>query len=386
MRTRGVSSLRVLAVVLCGTALLAQERVPTPETSVKPIDPPDKPLPAEAASAGVTRFSFIAYGDSRSGSEAGVPGDGQILQVEHTRLMDFMLARIDAVAETPFPVRFVVHSGDAVLRGGNTNYWNVSFTPIVERLTRRGIPFFFAAGNHDVSGMPLGDPGRDAGLHNSLTAISKLIPPQGSPRRLDGYPTYAFGYGNLFALTLDSNIAADPTQLAWVTDQLAHVDRDRYHHVLVFFHHPAFSSGPHGGAHVEPSTTAIRDLYMPLFRRHHVRMIVAGHDHLYDHWIERYVDRSTPRRIDQIVTGGGGAPLYAYSGEPDLRAYQAANASDHVSIEHVMKPGTTAADNPHHFVVVQVDGDRLSIEVVGSGAAFAPYNGRSRIELSDRES
>ena len=86
------------------------------------------------------------------------------------------------------------------------------------------------------------------------------------------------------------------------------------------------------------------------------------------------------------MTGGGGAPLYAYSGEPDLRAYQAANASDHVSIEHVMKPGTTAADNPHHFVVVQVDGDRLSIEVVGSGAAFAPYNGRSRIELNDRAS
>src|SRR5437899_11051675 len=45
MRTRGLSSLRVLAVVLCGTALVAQERAPT--TSVKPIEPPDKPLPAE---------------------------------------------------------------------------------------------------------------------------------------------------------------------------------------------------------------------------------------------------------------------------------------------------------------------------------------------------
>jgi len=46
-----------------------------------------------------------------------------------------------------------------------------------------------------------------------------------------------------------------------------------------------------------------------------------------------------------------------------------------------------AADNPHHFVIVQVDGDRLSLEVVAIGVApFAPFDGRSRIELSDHAS
>ena len=50
-----------------------------------------------------------------------------------------------------------------------------------------------------------------------------------------------------------------------------------------------------------------------------------------------------------------------------------------------MKPGSTPAENPHHFVVVQVDGDRLSLEVVGAGAeTYAPYPGaRSRIDLGD---
>ena len=27
---------------------------------------------------------------------------------------------------------------------------------------------------------------------------------------------------------------------------------------------------------------------MPVFRKHHVRMTLTGHDHLMDHWVERY--------------------------------------------------------------------------------------------------
>jgi hypothetical protein len=245
--------------------------------------------------------------------------------------------------------------------------------------------------------MPGGDPGRALGLHNTLTAISKLIPSEGSPRRLSGYPTYAFGYGNSFFIAFDSNIAGDPIQLAWVTDQLEHLDRARYHHVIAFFHHPPFSSGPHGGAsaapmpgtgqkaadRVEPATTAIRATYMPLFRKHHVDLLIAGHDHLFDHWVERYVDQGAAHRMDVVVTGGGGAPIYSYVGEPDLRAYELANVAQNVHVEHLMKPGTPA-DNPHHFVVVQVDGDALSLDVVASGGAvLAPYGGRSRIDLKE---
>src|SRR5439155_25366183 len=125
----------------------------------------------------------------------------------------------------------------------------------------------------------------------------------------------------------------DPIQLAWVTDQLEHLDRARFRHIVAFFHHPALSSGPHGGAsaapvpgtgakapdRVEPQTTAIRTVYMPLFRKHHVRLAIAGHDHLFDHWVERYSSNGVTYRIDQLVTGGGGAPHYAYVGEPDLR-------------------------------------------------------------------
>jgi hypothetical protein len=391
----------ILVVAACAVAGAQQLPAPPPVTlvAVKPIDPPATSLPTEAASAGVTRFSFVAYGDTRSGSGPG--GDADVVHPEHTKVMDRVIAKTKELASTPFPIRFVLQSGDAVLRGQAGGMWNVGFTPIIERLTRgANIPYFFTAGNHDVTTMPAGDPARALGLHNTLTAISRLIPPEGSPRRLNGYPTYAFGYGNAFVIALDSNIASDTIQLAWVTDQLEHVDRTRYRHVIVFFHHPPYSSGPHSGASADPvpgtgrkapdrieaPTAAIRTMYMPLFRKHQVRLLLTGHDHLYDHWIERYDSGGASRRMDTIVTGGGGAPIYTYIGEPDLRPYIAATPADNIRVEHPMKPGATAAENPHHFVVIQVDGDRLSLQVIGTGETeYLPYpGGLSKVSLDDK--
>ena len=390
-----------LVAAAAGAGVAAQQAPPpTTWTTVKPIEPPGTPLPDEAASAGVTRFSFLAYGDTRTGG--GTPNDADAPNPEHTLVMDGMLAKVRALAATPFPVRLVLQSGDAVLRGVDGQRWNNGFTPVIERLTKgANIPYFFSAGNHDVTSGPPGDPQRAIGLHNTLTAIARLIPPEGSPRRLSGYPTYAFGYGNTFFIALDSDIAQDTTQASWVTSQLERLDRTRYRHVIAFFHHPPYSSGPHSGAsgdpvpgtgvkapdRVEAPTTAIRQLYMPLFRKHHVRLIVAGHEHLLDHFVERYDDQGVTYRMDTIVTGGGGAPTYTYNGEPDLRGYLAAGAPANVKVEHLMKPGMTIADNPHHFVVVQVDGDALTLEVIAAGGApYAPYaGGVSKISLDDKK-
>src|SRR5215471_11299643 len=134
---------RVVLLFLCGLIVAVQrdvfvQSVPTGPRieAVRPIEPPAKPLPTEAASAGITRFSFIAYGDTRSSGTPNVPGDGDIVQPEHSRLVDRMLATVEKRASSPFPIRFVLQSGDAVLRGQEGNMWNVSFSPIIERLTR----------------------------------------------------------------------------------------------------------------------------------------------------------------------------------------------------------------------------------------------------------
>jgi hypothetical protein len=367
--------------------LTAQQDPPVPRA----IEPPSVPLPSEAASAGVTRFSFVAYGDTRS------LVDGLALQPEHGALIDLMVEAIGARASTPFPIKFVLQSGDAVTRGTETAEWDVSFTPLIEKLTRgAGVPYFFSIGNHDAALPP--STIRAVGLRNTLSAISKLIPAEGSPRRLNGTPTYAVGYGNLFAIAIDSTNAADETQLAWVANQLETLDRSRYRHIVAIFHYPMFSSGPHGGSSpglsaadagdsLEAPTAAMRNLYGPLFRRHHIRMTITGHDHLHEHWVERYTAGGVTHRIDHVVSGGGGAPIYTYRGEPAMAGYLAAGADEGVRLEHLVKPGVTSAANPHHFVIVRVDGDRLSQEVIATGPTpYAPYGGQSRIDLDDRAS
>lgn len=381
MRTTAAAILAAVALgIVIDVAPRAQE--PTASRVARPIDPAGVLLPPESSTAAVTQFSFIAYGDTRG------QADGRELQLEHGRIVDAMIEAVKARASTSFPVRFIVQSGDAVSSGANAEQWNVSFTPIIERLTRESqVPYMFAVGNHDVTGsQAVTDSPRRRGWANTRAAMSKMWPPEGSPRRLDAYPTFAFGYGHTFVVAIDSNIAADSTQLAWVTKQLEDLDRGRFRHIVAVFHHPPFSSGPHGGQDVEPQTAAIRRLYMPLFRKHRVRMTIAGHEHLFEHWVERFVDDRGAHRIDHVVTGGGGAPIYTYRGEPNLNAYIAAAEPLKVSLDHTIRPGATDAGNPHHFLVIQVDGDLLSIEVIGTGPTpFRPY-GRQVAELVDRRS
>jgi len=349
--------------------------------TVTPTLAPRTPLANEAASAAVTKFSFIVYGDTRGRH------DGTALQAEHQLVVESMLATMKVAAAGPDPVKFVLQSGDAVVNGAFGGQLNVSYIPLINRLTQEGgVPYFLAVGNHDVgTSTDLTNPRRMDGLRNYFAANANLIPSEGSARRLKGYATYAFGYGNTFFLAFDSNIPDDAVQLAWVKSQLEGLDRRRFVNIAVFFHHPPFSSGPHGGAIVERQAASIRLKWLPLFRKHHVNLVLTGHEHLYEHWVERYTDANGPQRMDQIVTGGGGAPLYAYTGEPDLTDYLKVWSEEKVTLEHLARPSRDPGANPFHYVVVHVDGKNITLDVIGVdwGRGFKPYRS-SAVPLGDK--
>ena len=366
--------LSIVGLIALGT--LAQTAPP----QVRAISPAKRPLPTEEASAGITKFSYLVYGDTRGRR------DGIQLQYEHSLVADSMLATIKRLDATEYPVRFIMQTGDAVVNGGDARQWNTSFVDIINRLTTDGgVPYFLAPGNHDVSpATSLASPQRQQALRNYLDAMAQLIPSNDAQRRLAEYPTYAFAYGNTFVLAIDSNIADDPTQFEWVKNQLEGLNRQRFVNVVAFFHHPVFSSGPHGGSRLEVPSAGMRARYMPLFRTHHVKVLFAGHDHLFEHWVERYIDGNRSYRMDLVVTAGGGAPLYSYQGEPDLTAYLKSNAAAKVQLEHLVKPSMSPGENPYHYVVVRVDGERMDLNVIGVdwGASFQPYRS-NRTELRD---
>jgi hypothetical protein len=94
-------------------------------------------------------------------------------------------------------------------------------------------------------------------------------------------------------------------QLAWFEAEL---NRPRTTPFLsVIAHHPVFSDGPHGDHPV-----LIRD-WDPLFRKYHVDLFMAGHDHDLQHL--EFVGHPT----SHFLSGGGGADLYSLKVDPSQR-------------------------------------------------------------------
>ncbi len=88
--------LRFVAI-LSLTCLLLLPAAQAQET-VRAIAPATRPLPPEEASASVTRFSYIVYGDTRGRR------DGLEIQYEHSLVVDGVLEAIKRLEATDYPV------------------------------------------------------------------------------------------------------------------------------------------------------------------------------------------------------------------------------------------------------------------------------------------
>jgi hypothetical protein len=116
-----------------------------------------------------------------------------------------------------------------------------------------------------------------------------------------------------------------------------------------------------------------------------VRAVFSGHEHLFEHWVEHYTDATGVHRMDLVVSGGGGAPLYPYTGEPNVEGYVKANEASKIKLDHLAKPGIERGLNPYHYLIVRVDGERLNMEFVGVdwGVGFKPYRS-NEVSLQDQ--
>jgi 3',5'-cyclic AMP phosphodiesterase CpdA len=104
---------------------------------------------------------------------------------------------------------------------------------------------------------------------------------------------YRRAVGPVEFFLLDST-AVNARQTIWLRRALA---RSRARWKIAVFHHPAFSCGAYGP---HPGVLAV---WVPLFERYRVRLVLNGHDHNYQRFAAR-------RGVRYVVHGGGGARLY----------------------------------------------------------------------------
>jgi 3',5'-cyclic AMP phosphodiesterase CpdA len=188
------------------------------------------------------------------------------------------------------------------------NFWEMSKVVTV--------PYFFIVGNHDA--------------HPEVAGSEETYKEQVNLPGNELY--YSFVAGNSLFILLDTYIKEENKKIVgeqykWLEQIL---ERSKQKHKFVFVHHPLYpekGKGKHHGNSLDRYKDE-RDRLHNLFVKHNVTMVFAGHEHLY---FRKSVDG-----IPYVITGGGGAPLYASDEDGGF----------------------------HHYVLVTVDGAKVAAEVV----------------------
>lgn len=212
-------------------------------------------------------MDMVFYGDSRSVPSAHAKVVAQIIK------------------QAP---EMIFESGD-IAPEGIYNQYLMEFFPVAKDLVAT-TSFMAAPGNHDWG----------LGLFMVKDNYARVFP---APRP-DGamwQPYYSFTCGNAMFLSLNSNDITGAEQKTFINDQLRLARADSsIDHVLVFFHHGAYSPGSHG------DSATVQKEWVPLFNQpdSKVTAVFSGHDHIY----ARMRDTSN---VFYVVSGGAGANLYS---------------------------------------------------------------------------
>jgi hypothetical protein len=196
--------------------------------------------PAEftTATANTQSFSFIYMGDAQNG-----------------------LDKWGRLTHTAFGFRpeaaFYLMAGDLVNRGAERDDWDSLFHNAEGVFDHR--PLMPAIGNHECQG------GRPK------LYLKEFALPANGPKGIEPKRAYSFEYSDALFVVLDANLAP-ASQTAWLEQKLA---QTRCAWKFVMFHQPAYSSG---GNRDNPE---LRAAWTPIFDKHHVDMVLQGHDHAY---------------------------------------------------------------------------------------------------------
>ena len=291
-----IISLLILTVLLTVAGINAQNNSARKNGNARPDAPLSLTLPNKEGNV-----RFMVVGDTGTGTD-----------------QQHQLAAIMLRYRQTFPFQFALMLGDNMYGGEKAVDYKQKFEDVYKPLLDQKVKFYAALGNHDESNQ------RFYEFFN-----------------MEGQEYYRFTKGNVAFYSLNSNYM-DKKQVDWFKDKLA---GDTSTWKIAFFHHPPYSSG---GAH--GSDTKLREIVEPIFMKHGVNVVFAGHEHFYE--------RIKPQKgIYYFISGSGGKLRKGdvVKGSPlTAKAYDADMSFMLIEID----------DKQMHFQVVSRSGETVDSGVI----------------------
>ena len=234
-------------------------------------------------------LKFAIIGDSGTGSSS-----------------QYTVAERLVASRAKFPYEFVLMLGDNLYSGSSPKDFEKKFERPYKPLLDGGVKFYASLGNHD----------------NPNERFYKGFNMNG-----ERFYTFKPKPGVRF-FALDSNYM-DKSQLDWLEKELAASGSDWK---IAFFHHPIYSSGGRHGSDLQ-----LRALLEPMFLKHGVDLVFAGHEHFYE--------RIKPQKGIYYFISGGAAKLRPGDvGKTPLTA--------------------KAFDTGYHFMLIELAKDTMNFQAV----------------------
>ena len=284
-----------------------------------------------------------------------VVGDSGTGGARQAAVRDAMLA-----ATTDRRPDLFLHMGDMAYDTGTTGQFDGRFFGMYADILRH-TACWPTMGNHEGANS-------DSPTQSGPYYDAYVLPTDGSAGGLasgtEAY--YAFDWGNVHFVVLDSHDTPRGTagaMLTWLDADLAATDQQW---VIVYFHHPPYTDGSHD-SDTESQLRQMRENALPIIEAHGVDAVLAGHSHIYERSYLLRGAYDTPTTAGGHVVDTGDGRLDgdgAYRSGADGTLYVVAGhggASVGGSGNH---PVMFFSELQHGSCIIDVDGGQLTMRNV----------------------
>ena len=153
-------------------------------------------------------------------------------------------------------------------------------------------------------------------------------------------------------------VSDDPEQPAWLEREL--LSRNQRFKIVVM-HHPPVSMAKHYTDWNKPlygkNLRQKRKALLAIFQLQGVQLVLAGHDHLYEHDVVRLPDHDGSS-VHVVISGGAGSPLRSGTDPKSVAECCQVFSEDGLDVAMIRQMEI------YHYCLMDIDPDRITLHVV----------------------